>query len=78
VLFAVVGVASLSLLIGLKFRAPAIIVATLVVILMGLITGSVLQLSVRTTIGSTLCLVLVAQTFYLIGLAIGLLRHRTR
>ena len=77
-LFAVVGVAILSLVIGLTLRAPALIVATLVVILMSVIAGSVLQLSLRTTIGSTLCLVLVTQAFYLIGLAIGLLRHRAR
>ncbi|MBZ9677694.1 hypothetical protein [Mesorhizobium sp. ES1-1] len=77
-LFAFVGVAIVSLLVGLTLRAPALIVVTLVVILVSIIAGSVLQLSLRTTVGSTLCLVLVTQVFYLIGLAIGLLRHRAR
>ncbi|RJT29432.1 hypothetical protein D3227_32240 [Mesorhizobium waimense] len=74
--FAIVGVACLGLAIGLKLRAPALIAATLVVVVASIATGSVLQLSVQTTIRSTFYLVIVTQIAYLVGLALALLSHR--
>jgi hypothetical protein len=76
VLLAIVGVAGLALIIGLTLRAPALILATLVVIVGSIAIGSFLDLSVQATIRSTLYLVVVTQIAYLVGLAIAVLRHR--
>jgi hypothetical protein len=76
VLLAIVGVAGVALIIGLTLRAPALIVATLVVIVGSIVTSSFLHLSVQTSIRSTLYLVAVTQIAYLVGLAIAVLRHR--
>ncbi|UVC14260.1 hypothetical protein [Mesorhizobium onobrychidis] len=75
-LLAIVGVAGVALIIGLTLRAPALIVATLVVIVGSIVTSSFFHLSVQTSIRSTLYLVVVTQIAYLVGLAIAVLRHR--
>lgn len=77
-LLAIVGVAGLALAIGLTLRAPALIVATLVVIVGSIAVGSFLHLSVPNIIRSTFYLVIVTQIAYLVGLAIAVLRHRAR
>ncbi|RWK42929.1 hypothetical protein [Mesorhizobium sp.] len=77
-LLAIVGVAGLALAIGFTLRAPALIVATLVVIVGSVAVGSFLHLSVPNTIRSTFYLVVVTQIAYLVGLAIAVLRHRPR
>ncbi|MET3580237.1 putative membrane channel-forming protein YqfA (hemolysin III family) [Mesorhizobium robiniae] len=76
VLLAIVGVAGVALIMGLTLRAPALIVATLVVIVVSIAVGSFLDLSVQTTIRSTLYLVIVTQIAYLVGLAFAVLRRR--
>ncbi|MCV3208639.1 hypothetical protein OHD62_26870 [Mesorhizobium sp. YC-39] len=75
-LLAIVGVAGLALIIGLTLRVPALIAATSVVIVGSIATGSILHLSVQTTIRSTLYLVMVTQIAYLAGLALAVLWHR--
>ncbi|RWI30019.1 hypothetical protein [Mesorhizobium sp.] len=77
-MLAIVGVAGFALAIGLTLRAPALIAATLVVILGSIAVGSFLQLSVPNTIRSTFYLVVVTQIAYVVGLAIAVLRHRPR
>ncbi|TIL35515.1 hypothetical protein [Mesorhizobium sp.] len=77
-LLAIIGVAGLALTIGLTLRAPALIVATFVVIVGSVAVGSLLHLSVPNTIRSTFYLVVVTQIAYLVGLAIAVLRHRPR
>ncbi|PDQ17194.1 hypothetical protein CN311_31320 [Mesorhizobium sanjuanii] len=76
VLLAIVGVAGLALIMGLTLRAPALIAATLVVIVGSIATGSFLHLSVQNTIRSTLYLVIVTQIAYLVGLALAVLWRR--
>ncbi|WP_208866614.1 hypothetical protein [Mesorhizobium sanjuanii] len=75
-MLAIVGVAGLALIMGLTLRAPALIAATLVVIVGSIATGSFLHLSVQNTIRSTLYLVIVTQIAYLVGLALAVLWRR--
>lgn len=77
-LLAIVGVAGVALIIGLTLRAPALMLATLVVIVGSIAGGNFLHLSVQSTIRSTFYLVVVTQIAYLVGLAIVVLRHRPR
>jgi hypothetical protein len=75
VLFAIVCAACLGLVIGLKLRAPALIVATFVVVGVNVVIDTVLQLPFSEIVRSTLYLVVATQGAYLVGLALSLVLH---
>ncbi|TPJ52280.1 hypothetical protein [Mesorhizobium sp. B2-7-1] len=77
-LFAIVCAACIGLAIGLKLRAPALIVATLVVVGVNVVTDTVLQLPFSEIVRSTLYLVVATQGAYLVGLALSLVLHNNK
>jgi hypothetical protein len=70
VTLALITAGAAGLFIGARFLAPVILVATLIVVMVSILTGFLLDWSLKLILSRTLYLILTLQGCYLIGLAL--------
>jgi hypothetical protein len=77
VLWSLVAAGVIGILLGFRVRAPALIVATAVIVVAGAVVGDTNGLFDRHRLLSILLLVVTLQCAYLVGLFVGLVWRRT-
>lgn len=68
---ALITAGAAGLFIGARFLAPVILVATLIMVMVSILTGVLLDWSLKLILSRTLYLILTLQGCYLIGLALA-------